>query len=72
MFDTQADGGIRMSSQAVTLEGLKKRLLEDPSFPDAASHSEMYDCLFRGSAVWSDLEFDRLGGVTCTNRLFDW
>jgi para-nitrobenzyl esterase len=70
LFDDVRDGGIRMSSEFLTMDELRERLLVDVRFPDEATRGEMYDCLLRGSEAWDEQEFARLGGVACENPLF--
>ncbi|MDE0952655.1 MAG: carboxylesterase family protein [Halioglobus sp.] len=70
IFDDRRDGGIRMSSDAITMEVLHQRLLTDNRFPNNGLHSQMYDCLLKGTTLWSQEEFESLGGSTCENNMF--
>lgn len=60
-----------MITDEVTLASLKQRLLADERFPDKASHSGIYDCLFRDTDHFEDSEFQALGGATCQYPMFD-
>jgi para-nitrobenzyl esterase len=71
VFDGEADGGIRMSPDAITFEALRRRILVDPSFPNERSHSRIYDCVFKDSRHWHEDEFARLGGESCNIAIFD-
>lgn len=71
ILDTTRGGGIRMSGDAITLGVLHARLLADDSFPDGASRSRMYDCLFRNTPHWNRQEFMALGGASCEDTMFD-
>ncbi len=71
IFDDENDGGIRMTNKAVTLSVLHQRLLSDTRFPDADSHSQMYDCLLSGTSFWNKQEFESIGGSHCENMMFD-
>ena len=71
IFDDEKDGGIRMTSNAITLAVLHQRLLNDNRFPNKELHSQMYDCLLRGTGYWNQLEFEDLGGSHCENGMFE-
>ncbi|MEH6571453.1 MAG: carboxylesterase family protein, partial [Halioglobus sp.] len=71
IFDDENDGGVRMTSNAITLAVLHQRLLSDTRFPDAESHSQMYDCLLQGTRYWNQQEFEDLGGSHCENAMFN-
>ena len=62
VFDTPADGGIRMSAEEITLAGLKARLLADASITDRGERCFTYVSLFRRSAEWDDAEYAGFGG----------
>jgi hypothetical protein len=64
IFDTPHDGGIRMSSDSITREQLKKALLSERGFTDQAMHCEIYVSLFRDNG-WSDTEYQNLGREGC-------
>ncbi len=70
IFDDEKDHGIRMTNKAITLAVLHQRLLSDTRFPDADSHSQMYDCLLKDTRYWNLEEFEALGGSPCENRMF--
>ncbi|MBT4520292.1 MAG: carboxylesterase family protein, partial [Halieaceae bacterium] len=70
IFDDEKDGGIRMTSNAITLGVLHQRLLNDNRFPSKELHSEMYDCLLQGTQQWNLEEFEALGGSHCKNGMF--
>ena len=65
VFDTPRDGGVRMSSEEVTLPGLKTRLLADASFTDQRELCETYVSLFRDGPAWDDGEYAALGDAGC-------
>jgi len=67
IFDTEADGGIRMTNSIITLEGLKYRLLSETGFTTQEQHCSMYEDLFSGSALWSDEEYANLGAEGCAD-----
>jgi para-nitrobenzyl esterase len=71
IFDDEKDDGIRMTNKAITLAVLHQRLLSDTRFPDADSHSQMYDCLLKGTPYWNQLEFEALGGSSCEDGMFN-
>ena len=65
IFDSAADGGIRLSSEEVTAKSLKEAVLGDSAFHDQKLHCELYQALFAGSSDWSDEEYSRLGREGC-------
>jgi para-nitrobenzyl esterase len=65
ILDTDEDGGIRMSSDVLTLADVKRRLVEDRSFGDQREHCEMYVRLFHGSERFDPVEYDDLGVSGC-------
>lgn len=65
VFDTQEDGGIRMSNNSITQQALKYRLLADTSFPNQKEHCGMYVRLFAGTDLWDDEEYEHLGKYGC-------
>ncbi len=67
VFDTPADGGVRMSLEELTLDGMKARLLADESFSDQRERCDTYARLFRGSDVWDDAEYATLGDGGCAD-----
>ena len=69
MLDSERGGGIRMNNEAVTFAVLKRRLLQDTSFPNAAAKSKIYDCLFRDSE-YREEEFVALGSEVCDITIF--
>ena len=68
VFDTPRDGGIRMSSDEVTLPGLKARLLADASFDDQRELCETYLSLFRDGPAWDEAEYLALGDAGCADH----
>ena len=62
IFDTAQDGGIRMSSEEVTLASLKAQLLADTTFADQAERCLTYVRLFRGTEAFQPAEYAGLGG----------
>ena len=67
IFDTPADGGVRMSREELTLAGMKSRLLADESFAHQRERCATYAQLFRGSSAWDDAEYATLGDGGCTS-----
>jgi para-nitrobenzyl esterase len=65
IFDTPADGGIRMSSESITLEGLKEDLVNETGFTTQEQHCGMYVQLFAGTALWDGDEYLNLGDAGC-------
>jgi para-nitrobenzyl esterase len=65
VFDTQEDGGIRMSNNIITQQALKYRLLADTSFSSQKEHCGMYVRLFAGTDLWDDEEYEHLGKCGC-------
>ena len=62
IFDTPSDGGIRISSEEVTEEGIKERLLNDRGFKEDRMRRWLYKGIFAGRPAWRDEEYRRLGG----------
>ena len=62
VFDTPADGGIRMSAETVTLDGLKARLAADTSFADQRERCFTYASLFLRDPNWDHAEYASFGG----------
>lgn len=50
ILDTEAGGGVRMESGALTTEQVMARVATDPRLPDTASRCEVYQAF----AMWSD------------------
>ena len=67
VFDTPQDGGVRMSPEELTLDGMKARLLADETFSDERERCDTYAQLFRGSSAWDDAEYATLGAGGCTD-----
>ena len=65
VFDTPRDGGIRMSTEEVTLPGLKARLLADTSLTEQRELCETYVNLFRDGPAWDEGEYLGLGEAGC-------
>jgi para-nitrobenzyl esterase len=70
MLDSERGGGVRMNNEAVTFAVLKRRLLQDTSFPNAAAKSKIYDCVFKDSEYWEEEEFVALGAEACNIPIF--
>ena len=66
IFDTSADAGIRMSSDAITLEGLYADLLAETGFTTQEQHCGMYVRLFGGTVLWDDTDYLNLGTEGCS------
>jgi len=65
VFDTLEDRGIRMVSDAITMENLKKRLLSDSSFATQEEYCRTYATLLRFSDLWNQDEYGSLGTEGC-------
>lgn len=65
VFDSETDGGIRMTNYTVTLEGLKYRLLSETGFTTQEQHCKVYAELFAETDLWSDEEYATLGAEGC-------
>jgi para-nitrobenzyl esterase len=63
VFDTPPPG-IHMSSEVITLDGLKQRLLADTSITDQKEYCSLYAQLFRDAAFVHD-EYVKLGKGGC-------
>jgi para-nitrobenzyl esterase len=67
IFDTPEDGGIRMTTGAITMEDIKARLLADTSFTDQEEYCRMYVELFRNNPMWNQAEYESLGKKGCSS-----
>ena len=65
IFDTSADAGIRMSPDAITIQGLYADLLAETGFTTQEQHCGMYVQLFGGTALWDDTDYLNLGTEGC-------
>ena len=70
IFDTAADGGIRMSDTLITAQGLKQRMLDDKMIPDQRSLCRLYASLFintyQSTEFWQQEEYDTFGDGGCS------
>jgi para-nitrobenzyl esterase len=57
IFDTEIDGGLRMSSDSVTLESVVERAQVDPLFKDQRERCEFYYDLAVGSERFGEAEY---------------
>lgn len=64
IFDTVSGGGIRMSSEEVTQQSIRQKLLADREFKDQRLQCEVYTALFRGGE-WNNDEYMKLGREGC-------
>ena len=64
VFDTPADGGIRLSSATLSSEGLIARLADDPTLSQLEKCQLFLD-LFKGSADWNEPAYRGLGAGGC-------
>ena len=64
VFDTPADGGIRLSSETLSSEGLIARLADDPNLSQPEKCRLFLD-LFKGSADWNESAYRGLGAGGC-------
>lgn len=67
VFDTGADGGIRMSSEIVRITDVKSRFLADTGFPDLNAKCNTYVSLFENTPLWNEEEYQSLDGRGCGN-----
>ena len=65
IFDTEEDGGIRMSSDTIFFKDIKERLLTDPSFKHQDQLCKLYFSLFHDTHLWREVEFQNLGEQGC-------
>jgi para-nitrobenzyl esterase len=65
IFDTAADGGIRMASSTTRLRDLNERLLAETGFASQEKHCEIYVKLFEYSDLWDDRDYADLGREGC-------
>ena len=64
VFDTPADGGLRMSADTLTTQALLARLEGDTDL-DQAEKCELYRDLFEGSVDWNQAAYSGLGDGGC-------
>ncbi len=60
VLDTEDDGGIRMSAEAVTFDTVRAELIADPTFTEPTDKCELYALLFRDALFRAD-EYEALG-----------
>ena len=75
IFDTPEGGGIRMSSDAVRLADLKKRIRAETRFKSQQKHCETYVRMFAGQEEWDSEAYENLGKEGCRDyprELFEW
>ncbi len=65
VFDTLSDNGIRMTSDRLSMENLRARLLADKSYTSQDEHCSIYKRMFRGDAFNAD-EYANLGKSGCS------
>ncbi|HKU40931.1 MAG TPA: carboxylesterase family protein [Polyangiales bacterium] len=63
VFDTVADGGVRMSSESITRVALKQGVLEECAFAQPELHPRLYRELFHGRA-FEEAEYRKLLAAT--------
>lgn len=66
VFDSEADGGIRMSSDTLTVADLKQRLINDQQLTEQRERCKLYVDLFYQRRAWSQDEYVQLPGG-CSN-----
>ncbi len=64
ILDTEADGGIRMSSEEVTLQSIKTELLAD-TFSSQKNHCDAYVATFARTSEFNADEYATLGQEGC-------
>ena len=73
LLDTPADGGLRMSTLAVTREGVLGQIAEDPRFVDIEERCAVYRSLAERSQSLSRAEYEAvLDGGCAAYPLADW
>ena len=65
ILDTPADGGLRMSSESVTREGVLARIAEDPRFEDLEERCAVYRSFVERGDSLSRTEYAGLMGGGC-------
>ena len=69
LFDTQADGGIRMSDELVSAQSLKRRLLQDELITEQRDRCRWYANLFLNTTqvtdFWQRDEYESFGQGGC-------
>ncbi len=65
IFDTPQDRGIRMSTDAVRLADLKKRIVAETGFKTQKDHCKVYVWTFGKQKDWDDNEYKNLGKEGC-------
>lgn len=70
IFDTEKDGGIRMSDTLMTVERVKSRMVRDPLLADQEAYCELYAQMFLLSYqvgdYWDEDEYASLGAEGCS------
>jgi len=61
VFDTAADGGLRMSSEAVTRDRIVKQLTDDPLYDSREARCSMMSAATRGGDPWNREHLDEAG-----------
>ena len=64
IFNSASAGGVRMSSERLSMYDLKQRFFSDTSFADQNEYCEAYKALFNGHNFVTD-EYHRLGEAGC-------
>lgn len=73
LLDTPADGGLRMSAETVTREGVLADIAKDPRFRDVAERCAVYRNLAERSQELSRAEYEAvLDGACAAYPLADW
>lgn len=71
VFDSETDGGIRMSNDTLTIAGLKQRLASDPDIVEQRDRCKLYFDMFYQRRTWSQDEYRQLNGEGCERYTFD-
>jgi len=66
LFDTAADGGVRMSSESINQAVLKETVLQERGFSSKQLHARLYRGLFEGNDFCDD-EYRKLRGEPGSN-----
>jgi len=61
IFDTHANGGVRMAAQRLTMTELKTRLATDTAVENKQLRCELYARMFYRSRAWRADEYEQLG-----------
>ena len=61
VFDTEADGGVRMTNDVATYESIRSELVNDTSFNDKTLHCRTYITNLRGTPAYQASDLETIG-----------